>query len=88
MRRALGMVAWRLEGCWARPSSQSCRVWWAGMLDWQSLVRRWYADEAGAELAEWAVLTVVMVGGSLLAMIALREELGALFTRLIGQYLR
>jgi Flp pilus assembly pilin Flp len=57
------------------------------MLEWTRLVRRWYADEAGAELAEWAVLTVVMVGGSLAAMIALRKELGELFTRLIGQYL-
>ena len=62
-------------------------VGWPGMQELVRLVRRFYGDEAGAELAEWALLTVVAVGGSLIAMIALRDELGKLFERLIGQYL-
>jgi len=53
----------------------------------ESLARRFVADECGAELVEWALLTVLVVGGSLAAMVALRDEIGALFGRLIGQYL-
>jgi len=53
----------------------------------QNLTRRFVADEGGAELVEWALLTVLVVGGSLAAMVALRDEVGALFGRLIGQYL-
>ena len=52
-----------------------------------NLIRRFLADEGGAELVEWALLTVLVVCGSLAAMVALRDEVGALFTRLIGQYL-
>ena len=51
------------------------------------LLRLFLADEAGAELVEWAVLTVVLVTASYVVMLQVRTELGLAFTRILRRFL-
>lgn len=44
---------------------------------------QFYHDESGAELVEWAMLTLVVVLGSYALLVAVREELGQAFLRII-----
>ena len=50
-------------------------------------LRLFLADETGAELVEWAVLTVVLVTASYVVMLQVRTELALAFTRILRRFL-
>lgn len=47
----------------------------------QTLTRFW-RDESGPELVEWAVVTAVLLGATAAVVIALRDEVLAAFTQI------
>ena len=46
-----------------------------------------YADERGAEMAEWAVLTIIVILASYAVLVSIRDMLGDVFTAVLGQFL-
>ncbi len=47
---------------------------------------RFFGDERGAELVEWSILTVVVVIVGYAILAAVREEVSAVFTRLLFRF--
>ncbi len=43
-------------------------------------LRRFWKDEAGAEMVEWAVVTVILLVATVPAILALQDELLEMFT--------
>jgi Flp pilus assembly pilin Flp len=50
------------------------------------VARRFLGDERGAELVEWSVLTLVVVIVGYAILVAVREEVSAVFTRLLFRF--
>ncbi|MBC7236408.1 MAG: hypothetical protein H5T69_11260 [Chloroflexi bacterium] len=48
---------------------------------------RFLRDEQGAELIEWALLALLVALASYIALEALRDEVAAVFVRLLGRFL-
>jgi len=50
-----------------------------------SPIAAFLADESGAEVVEWAVLTVIVVLASFAVLAALRDRVGTMFSRIFGR---
>jgi Flp pilus assembly pilin Flp len=48
-------------------------------------LRTFLEDEAGAELVEWAVVTMVLLAATVVALIAIGDELERIFTSMLDQ---
>lgn len=44
------------------------------------MLQRFWVDETGAEMVEWAVVTIVLLVWTAAALIALREQIIEIFT--------
>lgn len=54
---------------------------------WSHQLEVLYTDERGAEMAEWAVLTIIVILGSYAVLVSIRDMLGDVFTAVLGQFL-
>jgi Flp pilus assembly pilin Flp len=48
-------------------------------------LERFLKDENGAELVEWAVVTMVLLAASVAVLIAIGDELERIFTSILNQ---
>lgn len=43
------------------------------------ILKRFWRDECGAEMVEWAVVTIVLLGMTIIAIIRIKDELLAMY---------
>ncbi len=48
-------------------------------------LRLFLTDESGAELVEWAVVTLILLGATAAVLIAIGDELERIFTSILNQ---
>jgi len=48
-------------------------------------LERFFKDEVGAELVEWAVVTMILLVASVAVLIAIGDELERIFTSILNQ---
>ena len=53
---------------------------------WKYRLGRFCQDEQGAEVVEWAIVTLLVVLGSYVALTELRDALGVAFTTILGRF--
>jgi Flp pilus assembly pilin Flp len=87
------VVAWRIldtkpgHRCEAyHPKGAQRGLLWMTVSKCAHVARRFLGDERGAELVEWSVLTVVVVIVGYAILVAVREEVSAVFTRLLFRF--
>ncbi len=44
-----------------------------------SILKRFWIDDCGAEMVEWAVVTIVLLGMTIVAIIRIKDELLAMY---------